>query len=200
MPFPKITILIRHKEGREKQLQFCIMSILRQRYPYLEVIISKEAADVDYDISDEFGVQMKIRTIQVIRKSDSLYFYNLFCNELMHSVTDGWFFFLDDDDFLMEGALIDMAKHLSNPQEAVICQFLRGGKKKPSNQMINNKEIICGQIGMPCIFLHSINKNIAKFDDTSYADYSFIKQVSELVPTKFVAVPVVMSIKRAHGK
>ncbi len=46
----------------------------------------------------------------------------------------------------------------------------------------------------------SINKNIAKFDDTSYSDYSFIKQVSELVPTKFVAVPVVMSIKRAHGK
>jgi hypothetical protein len=93
-----------------------------------------------------------------------------------------------------------MAKHLINPQEAVICQFLRGGKKKPSNEMINNKEIVCGQIGMPCIFLHSINKEIATFDDTATADYSFIKQISNLMPTKFVSIPVVMSMKRAHGK
>jgi hypothetical protein len=66
--------------------------------------------------------------------------------------------------------------------------------------MINNKEIVCGQIGMPCIFLHSINKEIATFDDTATADYSFIKQISNLMPTKFVSIPVVMSMKRAHGK
>lgn len=174
-PFqPLINILIR--THRPKQLERCMESVLRSGYEHYNVIFH--------------------RTIEPVKP----YEYNLFCNDLKSQVEDGWFFFLDDDDELIPGALTSISKHLTDPRFAVVCQFLRGSRPKPSSDYIDQRLVVRGKIGMPCIFLHAKQKNIAQFINTEDADYRFIKEVSEKLPTKFVKIPVVKSEKRNYGR
>ncbi len=127
--------------------------------------------------------------------------YNLLCNNLKSMVKDGWFFFLDDDDVLVDpSALSRIASHLYDCDVAVICQFLRAGKPKPSDALIDSKSIVRGKIGMPCIFLHAKWKDLVDFGDTEDADYLFIKAVSERLPVKFVKEVIVNSERRNYGR
>lgn len=129
------------------------------------------------------------------------YSYNLFCNQLKDGLKNGWFFFLDDDDTLLDpSALSRIAPHLTDPDQAVICQFLRAGRPKPSDRLMDKKVVCRGMIGMPCIFLHSKHKNLAYFDDTEAADYNFIRDISKVLPLKFVKEVVVNSQKRSYGR
>lgn len=126
------------------------------------------------------------------------YSYNLHCNTLKALVNEGYFFFLDSDDFIIPGAIEKIKPHLE-PDTAVICQFLRGTRPKPSDRLMDVKLIVKGKIGMPCIFLHHSKKNIADFEATEDADYRFIKEVAGKMKVKFVKVPVVCSPKRGRG-
>lgn len=125
--------------------------------------------------------------------------YNLICNDFKEQVKVGWFFYLDSDDYVIPGAIEHISKHLTDPDTAVICQFIRNNKPKPANWMMDEEIISRGKIGLPCIFLHSSKKDIANFTDTEDADYRFIKEVSEKMKTKFVKIPVVCSPKRNRG-
>lgn len=173
---PLINILIRHKQGR--RLNKCIRSVHHQTYRNYNMFIH------DDDGSNVFP-----------------YHYNLFCNELKAKVTDGWFFFLDDDDYLnTPDALEQIVPYLTNPNEAVICQMKRGDSKiKPSGGNIRNKEIISGKIGMPCLILHHTQKHIADISAEDNGDYLWIKDVSMKIPVKFVEKILVNSPKRNHG-
>jgi hypothetical protein len=127
--------------------------------------------------------------------------YNTLCNNLKAKVSDGWFFFLDDDDVLFsESSLSEISKHLTDPEVAVICQFCRNGFVKPANFMIRERQIIEGQIGMPCLFLHHSKKHIADIPATENGDYLWIKKVAELMEVKFVEVIVVNSPTRSYGQ
>ncbi len=102
--------------------------------------------------------------------------YNLYCNDLKDRVESGWFFYLDDDDTVLPGALDKIAKCLKH--EPVICQFLRGNKPKPANELMDAGLVMRGKIGMPCIFMHARLRDRIDFDNTEYADYNYNKQVS----------------------
>lgn len=124
------------------------------------------------------------------------YHYNLFCNELKDRVSDGWFFFLDDDDVLNSPtALADIAPHLTE-NEALICQMTRGnGRIKPKT-----RTIISGKIGMPCLILHHSHKHIADVPAEDNGDYLWIKSVCSQIPYKFVEKILVYSQKRNYGQ
>ena len=127
--------------------------------------------------------------------------YNLLCNDLKARVEDGWFFFLDDDDTLFQPeSLSRISIHLDDPEKAVICQFIRDGWKKPSDDMIRLRSIVPGQIGMPCLFLHHSKKDIADIRGTEDGDFLWIKEVASKMEVKFVNVIVVNSPKRNFGK
>jgi hypothetical protein len=126
--------------------------------------------------------------------------YNLLCNDLKADVPkDSYFFFLDSDDTLTPGAIERIKPHL-RPDTAIICQFYRGQKLKPSNELMDQQRIVRGKIGMPCIILHHSKKDIADFISTEDADYRFIKEVSEKMPVKWVKEALVNSPKRSFGK
>lgn len=127
--------------------------------------------------------------------------YNLFCNKLKAEVEAGFFCYLDDDDTLSnENVLTNISRHLTDPNTAVICQFLRGNRPKPANILMDAKQIVRGKIGLPCIFLHHSKKHIADFVATEDADYRFIKEISQKMKVKFVKQVVVSSPKRNYGK
>jgi hypothetical protein len=129
------------------------------------------------------------------------YFYDRYCNDLKEQVTDGWFFFLDDDDTLISPTILQqLADHLNGPHEAIICQMLRNGVPKPAENYIRKKVIREGKIGLPCLVLHSKHKEVGALDGEKSGDYRYIRYVTSLVHTKFITLPVVNAGTRGHGK
>lgn len=120
--------------------------------------------------------------------------YNLLCNDLKAEVKRGYFFFLDDDDTLLPGALSAIAPHLKE-DAATIVPFLRNGRPKP-----RRAEIVRGKCGLPNLILHS--KHAALADVTAHAggDYDWIKSVTDQIPWQFINIPLVDSPKRSYGK
>jgi glycosyltransferase involved in cell wall biosynthesis len=188
-----VTINILIRTGRRSELfTRCIRSVMSQTYKNIRVILS---TDTNIKMPECFEF------IKVVPNKNFPYFWNLYCNDLKDQVKEGWFFFLDDDDFLEHDKVIEeIAEHLTNESEAVICQFKRWDKKKPTDDQIKKGEIYRGMIGMPCIFLHASQKNVANFDGYQAADYRFIKEVTNRLKTKFVNQVVVKTDRIGAGK
>lgn len=170
---PLINILIR--VSRPELYKRCLQSIEEQTYPHINILTFPGYKTPGYE-------------------------YNLFCNDLKNQVEDGWFFYLDDDDILSDSTVLeDIATHLTNSDQPVICQMLRNGRPKPADIYMDRRIITRGRIGMPCILLHTKHKHIADFVATEDADYRFIKAVSEKLNCKFVKRVVVDAGKRNFG-
>lgn len=192
MSKPLINILIRSGKRRELLLR-CLKSIQVQTYKNIRIIISTDAG--------MSNIPAGFEVIEVVPQQQHLFFYNLYCNELKEKVKEGWFFFLDDDDYLVGNKAIEtMANYLTDPDEAVICQFLRGGIKKPTNEEIKKRQILSGRIGMPCIFVNAKQKDTQHFGYASNADYVYIKEISNKIKTKFIPNVVVCADIKSRGK
>lgn len=196
---PLINILIRHKEGREKELKRCIGSIMQQTYDNYFVIVSSETAEYPY-------FENGLADYYVTPVYDSKQHYNLHCNDLKKQVTDGWFFFMDDDDYLASPTVLEeLSKHLF--EGALIVQFLRKDNRgtkgndviKPTDRMIERGIIRKGVIGGGCLILHHSFKDVADWLPHKGADYDWIKAVTDKVPTKFVKLVLQISEKANLG-
>jgi glycosyltransferase involved in cell wall biosynthesis len=207
---PLINILIRTTANRQKELLYCLATIKGQSYRNIQVIICTDIKEeLDSILLIMYASNLNFQLINV-KATGTPYHWNFYCNNLKERVTDGWFFYLDDDDHLHRPtALGEIAKHLTHSNEGVICQFNRGNKAKPEydetslmhNTYIKTESIVRGKIGGSCIFLHHSQKDIANWDGKRAADYRFIKAVAEKIPLKFVPVVVVQAGNNGrHGK
>lgn len=192
---PLINILIR-TSNRPDLFRRCIESIENQSYKSIRIIIGYDQVSARHYIPFEYeSFKMPINDLQP-------YYWNLHCNQLKQLVNEGWFFFLDDDDFLYSDLSLEtVSKLLVDPDEGVIVQMLRKGRPKPPADFIENKRIVKGKIGMPCLFLHYSQKDIAYFDGEKAADYRWIKEISNILPLKFHQLIVVQTGNNGlHGK
>ncbi len=197
-----INILIRHKEGREKEFERCMQSIYSQTYQNYLAIVHADCYEAYED-----GIKQNLRKnedkTEYISKSFTIKsgakaHYNLYCNYLKESVTDGWFFYMDDDDYLASPTVLEeLSHHLFDG--ALIVQFLRNKKiKKPTDKMIANKIIKRGMIGGGCLVLHHSFAGVADWKAKPAADYDWIKEVTDKVPTRFV--PLVLQVTDNNGR
>jgi len=196
-----ITILIRTHQGREKLLKRLMDSIARQTYKDIKIIMSYEDDEFLFSTIMQYDNVHSIRVYPQREKGET--FYNLYCNDLKDKVEDGWFAYFDSDDYLAsDDALEKIAPYLNeNKCRAVICQMSRcNGKIKPSDEMIDNEQIISGKIGMPCIFVHHTLKNKVDFTEHDNSDYIYIKSISEIAKTTFVKQIVIHSPIRLNGQ
>lgn len=155
----------------------------------------------DTDESKEY-IPDDLISIRATNQSGSKYFYNLHCNDLLKKVSkmpEGYFFFLDDDDFVHRRTSVEAIRPYLQEHRALICQFLRGDRPKPSLRQIKSGQIASGSIGMPCIFMHTKYALQFTMSDESNADYIYIHNVLNTIPSIFVPKYVVMSPKRSHG-
>ena len=190
-----INILIRHSANRKEELKRCIASIQVQLYQSIHLILSADSEEAHQNIIDVVGpTQLSYQVVRV-ESTGVAFHWNFYCNNLKERVTSGWFFYLDDDDTLVDSyCLKQINTHLIYPYQAVICQFLRKGKPKPEIARageLKTEHIIRGKIGGSCIFLHTMNKNIAHWDGQRAADFRFIRDVSMKLPMLYVPIPVV---------
>lgn len=191
-----ITILIR-TSYRPAQFARCMESIRNQTYPNIRVIVG-------YDNSDalKYTERQSFVYSKYTEPDKSLpFFYDCYCNELKLLVHCGWFFFLDDDDVLSSPTVLqELSEHLTGPHEAIICQFLRNGAPKPADNYIRKQVIREGKIGLPSMVLHSKHKALSGLDGQKAGDYRYIKEVTDQVNTKFIALPLVSAGPRGHGQ
>lgn len=191
---PLINILIR-TSYRPAAFDRCLQSITAQTYRNYRIIVSYDRAEaVNYIPAD-------LLRLYVSPNSNLAYYYDIYCNYLKVMVTSGWFFFLDDDDMLTSPTVLQqLSDHLTGPHEAIICQFLRNGIPKPTDDYIKRKMIVEGKIGLPCLVLYSKHKALSGLDGQKAGDYRYIKDVTNQVPTKFIALPLVSAGERGLGK
>lgn len=161
-----ITALIRTHAGREELIKRAVASCEREKCQY------------------------------VIFHGDKVpdYTYNLYCNILKSKVKEGYFFFLDSDDFLIPGSLSIITPLLS-PKSANVVQMLRNGLVKPRTKEFIKK----GYIGMPCMVLHHSHKFVADVEATEDGDWLWIDKTIKSIGLNFIACPLVNAGKRGHG-
>lgn len=188
-----INVLIRHKY-RPELFERCINSVAHQTIiKDLHVIIccdSKEARENAYELTR--NLKCLVTIFDAIVQKEFPFYWNLYSNQLKSVVTEGWFFYLDNDDYLYDNISLEaISTKLTNPNEGVICQMIRKGRPKPSGDYIENRKIIRGKIGAPCLFLHHSQKFIADWPYGKGADYKWIKEVESKIDLKFVPQVVV---------
>lgn len=170
-----VTALIRHKPTRDTYDR-CVFSAYNNGYNTIEYI------DIEGSHPD----------------SNSPYFYNLFCNTLKARVKEGFFFFLDDDDYIQ--LPIDELEPYLDPEKANIVQMWRGDTgPKPFNEHMDRQTIVNGKIGMPCIVLHAKHKEVADFDDSENADFKFIQSCIDKLGANWIKKILVNSPERSYG-
>ncbi len=190
-----INVLIR-TSYRPALFRRCLASVRKQRHKAVRIIVA-----YDDDRALEY-IPDDVDRVKVTPDRSKPYFWNLYCNTLKDQVREGWFFFLDDDDVIInDEALAKMNAHLTDdPAGGIICQFLRWGKAKPNDTLMEGRKIIRGLIGMPCIFLHHSQKDLAEFDGRPAADFRFIRAVSERLPLTFIKLIIVKTDRIGKGK
>ena len=194
---PLINIIIRHKEGRELLYYRALDSINRQTYKKVKVIVGYDFSSSHFAIpGNVFDVFLKAD------KSLGPYFYNDYCNTLKKHVNEGWFFFLDDDDYLADDTVLEaLSKHFDEDYHAIVCQMSRdNGKVKPSDDLIKSGKIESGRIGLPCLVLRSSMRGWGDIEPVENGDFLWIKHITDIIPTKFINQVVVHSPQRNFGR
>jgi glycosyltransferase involved in cell wall biosynthesis len=196
---PLINILTRSHE-RPEEFKKCVRSIRAQNYKKIHCIVSVH--DDQTEIESRKTLEQFKLSHEIIRVNHNgvPYNWNLFCNDLKERVKQGWFFYLDSDDWLYNSHNLNgLSPYLKDPGVGVICQYYRGRKAKPANLIIRKdgtvdpESIIKGKIGGSAIFLHASQKNLADWQPKRAADYDFIKEVAAKIPLKFVPIPIVQA-------
>lgn len=202
MSRPLINILIRNKY-RPELLRRCLQSVYDQNYSNVRLIIASDTA-VGYIDAQAALKEIEFDNCKIIRLNPEVrekHYWNLYCNDLKEWVHSGWFFYLDNDDYLHPGSLKELSRHLTATTSGIICQFIRNGKPKPNDKLIRTRMIIRGRIGGGSIVLRHDHKDLANWDGEAAADYRFIKAISQKVALKFI--PMILQVagnKGLHGQ
>ena len=165
----RFNILIRHSY-RPKAFKKCIDSVLNLFYSNIRIIICYDDKRSIIDFKElEIYDNIDIFYIEIDSKNE--YVYELYSNELLKKVEDGWIIFLDDDDYFLNPHSLKLINYeIEDDNDLIIWKYLRGDMEiYPKN--IDN--INCGEITSCGYTFHSKFKNLSKWDAKYSGDYSF---------------------------
>jgi len=190
---PLINILIRTSDGRRELFQRCLASVRDQTYKNIQAIICADSDGSYYDANNTRMGMCSVNTqLHRVTPEGDYCYWNLYCNYLKAQVKEGWFFYLDSDDFLADpGAVKRLVGHLPANDNGVICRFLRRGSPKPTSFYFNRRIIRVGNIGGSCIILQAKHKDLAMWQAKKAADYSFICDMEKKIKFTWVKTNLV---------
>jgi hypothetical protein len=164
----KLNILIRTSK-RPTLFKECIESILSQKYTNYHIYIC-----YDYEESYEYIKEYlndNISSFFVETQSLEKYKFNLYNNELMDKVEDGFILFMDDDDIYTHDMCFKIInENIDNMDTILIWKFMRPDKLVYPKHIDN---IRIGEIDTTMICFHSKYKNIARWNDSQCGDFFF---------------------------
>jgi len=188
----KINILTR-TSNRPNGFKICHDSIIKQTYNNINHIVSYDNDDDLYYLNQYSDiVKVKVKTKILDDKLDnkvtnySYFPYNLYCNELINKVEDGWIMFLDDDDMLIKNNCIEeITKNILNEDTLFIWQMrYPNGVLLPDKQSFSNKNIRLGGIGSPCFLFHEKYRTFSKWDAYKCSDFRYLEKIYNIIPNK----------------
>lgn len=176
-------------------------SIKQQTYQNIRHIVSYENNEDKKYLNGLDIDLLKVEPQQELQKDATNKFghkyahYNLYCNQLLDEVKEGWVLFIDDDDNLYHNKFIEEIVNLitkdtkgktTDDEDVLFIWQMRypNGKILPSNSMISKEEIVISNIGAPCFLFHSKYKNNAKWDSYKGSDFRFLSQLADSIPKK----------------
>ena len=168
----KFNILIRNTY-RPSYADKCLNSILSQSYQNFKIIM---CYDDDYCLEylNKYKTNPKIEIFKAtdVDKNSGSAWYNLYCNQLVNRVKDGWIMYLDDDDmFATNNALKIIANSLKTTNDIV---FWKVKKNNILIYPININNIIKDQITASGVCFHSKYKDVVKWKSQESGYYYFI--------------------------
>lgn len=191
---PLINILTR-TSGRPFGFAKCRDSVQNQTYNHIRHLVSYDnEKDLEYLSGYEIEkVKVQKTSLDSIKPKDRpnhLEFapYNLYCNELLKRVKEGWVLFLDDDDVFLHDRVLEtlVSKIKENDNRTLFIWQMQypDGSMLPTDEMVNKKELELYGIGSPCVMFHYRYARKAKWDAWKCADFRFIKKLHHLIPKK----------------
>ncbi len=183
-----ITILIR-TSNRPKSFSRCIKSILYQQYQHISLLVS-----VDNEATEKYVEEHNITSIKIKKDTSVEAPYNLYLNDLVAHVEQGWILILDDDDMLAPDAIrmLLAANAFTNPHALILSTMMwPNGRIVPEAEYLG-KHPVRSHIGMPCFMVHHTHKHLLNFDGNKAGDFRIVKELYKQFTTRtVVAKPIV---------
>lgn len=187
-----INILTR-TSNRPNGFYKCYTSIKQQSYKNVRHIVAYDnKSDLIYleklDV-DKIYVGEKYNNKEygeVDNEGNTQAIYNLYCNDLLDEVKNGWVLFLDDDNYLYHNKIVEeiikIIKIEKSNNFTLIGQMrYPEGILLPSNLLIKNNIIKRFNIDSSCFLFHSKFKNEARWDGFKVSDFRFLKVLQEKI-------------------
>ena len=130
--------------------------------------------------------------------------WNLYLNDLIERVKDGWIIILDDDDYFKnKNSLNTINEHLIDEMCIYVWKMERRDKKVsiPEDEYFGKTPFERNHIGMPCFTFHkSAAKNIS-FDGNKAGDFRFINKLyNKLGQVTWINKELVVIPQKRNGK
>lgn len=101
--------------------------------------------------------------------------YDLYLNDMIDMVTDGWIMIIDDDDYVSDTVLSDILKYCNDPSVMYIFKALYVMNEPPLILPIPNEYGYCGicHIAMPNMVFNKDNNFLPVFDGVRGSDHKY---------------------------
>lgn len=200
--FRRLRESIQNQTINQNEIYHLILADNLESYQYAFEILNQ---GVDYKKEDP----LPAARVSLVQKpnSNGRGFYNLYLNEGVEIVANGWIMFVDDDDYLVNNyCLQEVVDILKDESRFYIIQFLRGTKVKPPESLFakhqyragDTSPIVSGKIGSSCIIVPATMAKKARWDDGLGADYRYIRDLALQFPYSFYPIPVVQATKKGN--
>ena len=186
----KINILTR-TANRPVGFSYCNKSITEQTYTNYEQLVSyDDKADLTNYLSKYNVTPIYVDRDEII-KNDNIPSpgtgkyspHNLYCNDLLANVTDGYVMFLDDDDMLIDNTVLEQINNSIVDEDTILFWKMRypNGNTLPR---VHGEFItpMLGNIGSPCFLVHVKWAKKFTWDGWKCGDFRYIKKVFDEVP------------------
>jgi len=186
--------------GRPSYFKYCRQSIRQQTHHNYRHIISLDNKQDKYlnGIKHIKVIPMR-REDSSLKHGEKFAYYNLYLNELLKEVEDGWIMILDDDDaFLKPDALKIITKHITSDDDLLLWKVQFPKIIIPPDKYWK-KEPVINNISMIGFCFHSKWKSCIGFDYYTAADYRVIHRLWEIIPNKIWIDDILTGIQRNQG-
>lgn len=183
----KITILIR-SHNRKDSFEISLQSILKQKYKNYNIIVSFDNEETrNYLIEFKKKYNFNFKILKVNKQSNDVAFFDLYCNDLLLEVKNGYVFFLDDDKELMHDNVLSIISFHIEKNKILLWSYLGSDKIIFPIDCDNPKY---GEIDT-CMFAFDISLLKQKWSDKYGSDYYFFKDLTINNPIKSLKIVMI---------
>ena len=179
----QVVNILTRTSGRPKAFSRCVASVNSQKYNG----IIKHIILADDDASFKYASKLCFNVIQVEKEVRNVDYgiahapYNLYMNNLLDEVSEGFIIFLDDDDIFSSPDSISTIMSSADKDKLLVWRVKFPYGIIPQDWAFQAPMLIPSQITSCAFMFHSDHKWAAKWDEVKEADYRCAQRLSRLL-------------------